>query len=363
VQRLIASACTDWQLGGPRFATTVVTVSLYEASTAYLISERDGRTTQVAAPAGSLSPSARPLPSVALESNLMSGVDLDVVDMTSDPPKVLEVSTMPACAGCWSQFIPAAQAGLDRRFGTLRFEGVSPQPGDNPNTKQLLRIGAARRNGNADSGGRTAMKIWEDAPNSINVMKVLWAADECGAEIRAHRFGGAFGGNDQKWYLDMNPNGVVPTIDDGGRVIWESNSAVRYLSARYAAAPCGPTIPASECEADRWMDWQLSTISESMRVVFWGLVRTPPEKRDMDGDQEGGRGGRQAVRPARCASWRPPLCRGPALHHGRHHGRLLSSTATTRSTSSALRSRTSGPGTTGWRRARPTPSTSWMKLT
>jgi hypothetical protein len=29
------------------------------------------------------------------------------------------------------------------------------------------------------------------------------------------------------------------------------------------------------------MDWQLSTISEAMRVCFWGLIRTPPEKRDM----------------------------------------------------------------------------------
>ena len=124
------------------------------------------------------------------------------------------------------------------------------------------------------------MKIWGRA-NSINVMKVLWAADECGIAYERTDVGGAFGGNDQKWYLDMNPNGVVPTIDDGGRVIWESNSAVRYLSARYAAATLWPNDPGQRSEADRWMDWQLSTLSESMRVVFWGLVRTPPDKRDM----------------------------------------------------------------------------------
>ena len=72
----------------------------------------------------------------------------------------------------------------------------------------------------------------------------------------------AFGGNDQKWYLDMNPNGVVPTIDDGGRVIWESNSCVRYLAAKYAAGTLWPNDPGQRSEADRWMDWQLSTISE-----------------------------------------------------------------------------------------------------
>jgi glutathione S-transferase len=79
----------------------------------------------------------------------------------------------------------------------------------------------------------------------------------------------------------MNPNGVVPTINDGGHVIWESNSAVRYLSAKYAAGTLWPNDPGQRSDADRWMDWQLSTISEPMRICFWGLIRTPPEKRDM----------------------------------------------------------------------------------
>jgi glutathione S-transferase len=79
----------------------------------------------------------------------------------------------------------------------------------------------------------------------------------------------------------MNPNGVVPTIDDGGRILWESNSCVRYLAAKYAAGTLWPNDPGQRSEADRWMDWQLSTISESMRLIFWGLIRTPPEKRDM----------------------------------------------------------------------------------
>jgi glutathione S-transferase len=124
------------------------------------------------------------------------------------------------------------------------------------------------------------MKIWGRA-NSINVMKVLWTADECGLKYERINVGLAFGGNDQKWYLDMNPNDVVPTIDDGGRVIWESNSAVRYFAAKYAAGTLWPTDPGERSEADRWMDWQLSTIHTGMREIYWGLIRTPPEKRDM----------------------------------------------------------------------------------
>ena len=124
------------------------------------------------------------------------------------------------------------------------------------------------------------MKIWGRA-NSINVMKVLWCADECGLKYERENVGLQYGGNDQKWYLDMNPNGVVPTIDDGGRIIYESNTIVRYLSAKYAAGSLWPNDPGQRSEADRWMDWQNSTINGPMRDVFWGLVRTPPEKRDM----------------------------------------------------------------------------------
>jgi glutathione S-transferase len=124
------------------------------------------------------------------------------------------------------------------------------------------------------------MKIWGRA-NSINVQKVLWAADECGVKYDREDVGMQFGGNDQPWYLKMNPNGVVPTLDDGGRVIWESNSCVRYIAAKYATGSLWPNDPGERSEADRWMDWQLSTISEAMRVIFWGLIRTPPDKRDI----------------------------------------------------------------------------------
>src|SRR6478735_11825700 len=159
-------------------------------------------------------------------------------------------------------------------------KGHRRSPATIPGPSSFSGSAPVRRVGNAESRRGRAMKIWGRA-NSINVMKVLWCADECGLKYEREDVGMAFGGNDQKWYLDMNPNGVVPTIDDGGRVIWESNSAVRYLAARYAAGTLWPNDPGQRSEADRWMDWQLSTISECMRVMFWGLIRTPPDKRDM----------------------------------------------------------------------------------
>ncbi len=114
----------------------VVQVGLYEDSMAYLISERDGRTTRVTA-VPALSPSGRR--AVALTSNLMAGVELDLIDLGRDPPGVLEVSEMPACAGSGpDSFLRPKAVWVDD--SRVRFEGVSPQPGDNPNTKQLLRL-------------------------------------------------------------------------------------------------------------------------------------------------------------------------------------------------------------------------------
>ena len=117
--------------------------------------------------------------------------------------------------------------------------------------------------------------------NSINVQKALWAAEECGLAYDRRDVGGAFGGNDQAWYLAMNPNGVVPTIDDDGYILWESNSIVRYLAASYGPPGFYPADPKARGRAERWMDWQISTIQTGMTTLFWGLIRTAPEKRDL----------------------------------------------------------------------------------
>ena len=117
--------------------------------------------------------------------------------------------------------------------------------------------------------------------NSINVMKALWAADEIGLSYERIDVGGAFGGNDQPWYRAMNPNGVIPTIDDDGFILWESNSITRYLTAKHAAGILWPADLQARGEAERWMDWQLSTIQGGMTTLFWGLIRTPEASRDL----------------------------------------------------------------------------------
>lgn len=123
------------------------------------------------------------------------------------------------------------------------------------------------------------LKVWGRV-NSVNVKKVLWMLDELGAPHERADAGMEHGVVDTPDYRAMNPNGRVPTIEDDGFVLWESNSILRYLAMKHGSA-LYPADPAARASADRWMDWQLSTLSGAERNLFWGMVRTPPEKRDM----------------------------------------------------------------------------------
>ena len=125
------------------------------------------------------------------------------------------------------------------------------------------------------------LTIW-GRPNSVNVQKVLWCLAELDIPYQRIDAGMAFGKNDTAEYLAMNPNGRVPTLVDGDYVLWESNSIMRYLNLAYGeGAAIYPQDPRGRASVDRWLDWTLSTLQPVDRPVFWGLVRTPPEQRDM----------------------------------------------------------------------------------
>lgn len=117
--------------------------------------------------------------------------------------------------------------------------------------------------------------------NSSNVMKVIWMLEELGLDYEREDYGGAFGRTQTPEYLAMNPNAIVPTLVEDGFVLWESNAILRYLAAGHAAGtPLWPEPLRERANIDRWMDWQQTTLGAPMTVVFWGLVRTAPEKQD-----------------------------------------------------------------------------------
>jgi glutathione S-transferase len=129
------------------------------------------------------------------------------------------------------------------------------------------------------------LKIW-GRTNSVNVKKALWCAEELGLKYERIDAGMAHGVVNTPEYRKMNPTGLVPTIDDDGFVLWESHSIVRYLCAKHSAGKLWPTDLKARADAERWMDFAF-TFQGAMRNVFWGLIRTPPEKRDQKAIDDG----------------------------------------------------------------------------
>ena len=123
------------------------------------------------------------------------------------------------------------------------------------------------------------IKVWGRLTAS-NVQKVMWCIDELGvAHEHIHiPFGRA---KEDPAYLAINPNGRVPTIEEDGFILWESNSCVRYIAARFGAGSLWPTDPRVRADAERWMEWQLTTLSEPTDTIFIGLVVKKQEQRDM----------------------------------------------------------------------------------
>lgn len=118
------------------------------------------------------------------------------------------------------------------------------------------------------------LKIW-GRRNSSNVQKVLWCCAEIGLNYEIEEIGGAFGRTKDADMLARNPNARVPTIDDDGFVLWESNAIVRYLAAKHDEGGLCPADRQARADAERWMDWQQTTVLAPLTTIFWGKVRTP----------------------------------------------------------------------------------------
>lgn len=124
------------------------------------------------------------------------------------------------------------------------------------------------------------LKIW-GRMTSINVQKVAWCVDELGIPYERIDAGREFGHNDTPEYLAKNPNGLIPLIEDDGFALWESNAIVRYLSAKHGLGTLCPANAQQRASADRWMDWQATTLNIPIGACFVQLIRTAEAERDM----------------------------------------------------------------------------------
>ncbi|MCV0396120.1 MAG: glutathione S-transferase family protein [Rhizobiaceae bacterium] len=117
--------------------------------------------------------------------------------------------------------------------------------------------------------------------SSVNVQIVMWAIAELGLPYERHDVSGPFGGTDTPEFLAMNPNGLVPVIQDGDLTMFESAAIVRYLGAKYGDDRFWPKDPVERAPLDMWAEWAKTTFATAMNPIFMQMVRTREADRNM----------------------------------------------------------------------------------
>jgi glutathione S-transferase len=125
----------------------------------------------------------------------------------------------------------------------------------------------------------TCLRVWGRI-SSINVRKVVLAAQWLGLPFERIDAGAAFGVVHTPEYVAKNPNSLVPLLEEpDGYTLYESNVIVRYLAAQHSAGELYPTGLRERFDAERWMDWQQTTLNPAGREAFIQYIRTPADQR------------------------------------------------------------------------------------
>ncbi len=118
--------------------------------------------------------------------------------------------------------------------------------------------------------------------SSSNVQAVMWCIGELDLSHQRIDAGFTYGVVDRPNYLAMNPNGTIPTIQDGTHApLWESGAILRYLASQYADEIFWPLDPSQRAGVDQWAEWAKVNIAlKFTSPIFWKVVRTPKQRQD-----------------------------------------------------------------------------------
>ena len=163
------------------------------------------------------------------------------------------------------------------------------------------------------------MLLW-GRKSSINVQKVLWCLAELGLkegkDFERIDAGMHFGIVRSPEFLKLNPNGLVPTLEDGDLVLWESNTIMRYLVSQHDKNKRFPLGINTQFSSEKWMDWQVGTLWPVLRPAFIGLTRIPEAERDHAGIQKAYQDTNQLFALLNQALESQAYCSGDRFHLG-----------------------------------------------
>ena len=122
------------------------------------------------------------------------------------------------------------------------------------------------------------MKVYY-APNT-RAVRTVWLMNELGLDYELERFTLGEKAMRSPEYLAVNPNGRVPTLDDGEVRMSESTAIAQYLVARYgdgslARGPESPEFPAYL----QWLHYAEGMIMPPINAYVVETILLPPDRR------------------------------------------------------------------------------------
>ncbi|HSP81785.1 MAG TPA: glutathione S-transferase family protein [Myxococcaceae bacterium] len=110
------------------------------------------------------------------------------------------------------------------------------------------------------------MKLYEH-PFSSACLKVRALINELGLPCELVTVDMQNGAHKAPEFLAMNPNGKIPTLDDGF-YLWESNAIACYLAAKKPEAGLLPSDAHGMAQVHQWLQWQATTFAPSTHEVM-----------------------------------------------------------------------------------------------
>jgi glutathione S-transferase len=109
--------------------------------------------------------------------------------------------------------------------------------------------------------------------------RTLWMAHELGLPYALERRAPMAGETRSEAFRAINPNGMVPAIDDDGVVVWESLAINLYLAKKYGG-PLAPKDLAEDAHMTMWSTWAGVTLEPDAHEVVVHTINKPEGERD-----------------------------------------------------------------------------------
>ena len=114
---------------------------------------------------------------------------------------------------------------------------------------------------------------------SSRAVRCMWMLEELGIPYEHVKTDYRAGDTRTSDYLKINPNGHIPTMQDGDLTLFESMAINLYLAMKYAK-DMWPASVEDQARAIQWSFWGMTELEPQLLQVLAHRVALPEDRRD-----------------------------------------------------------------------------------